>query len=108
MCTDTDSAAVIEYHDLICGMNAGGTLGYDKYGRICIHFPDSLTQSGIRCIVKRRSTVVEDQDIRLSDQRPGDRQTLSLSTGEIASALLYRLIKAERLGFHNIQRLGCF
>lgn len=50
--------------------------------------------------------VVQDEDVGLLHQRPGDGQPLPLSSGQTPPALLHRLIQAKGLGPDKVRGLG--
>ena len=91
MGSHTCDLTVIQYDDLVRMADSGSSLGYDK-GR-------GLIFQGTQCrAILRRwhnqcgGTVIQDQDLRLSDQGSCDRQTLSLSTGEVLTVLCHSCI----------------
>jgi len=87
MRSDADKFTVVQYQDLISVAHGSSALGYDKGGRRMLHIADRHTQIGVGSIVKGGCAVIQNQNGRLAHQRPGNCQTLTLSAGEIASAL---------------------
>lgn len=87
MSTDTCHMPFMQHNNLIRMLNRADTLGDNQHRRflrlLCQRFP----QRSVCLEIQRRKTVVKNIELRLSDQCPGDGQTLFLSSGKIGSAL---------------------
>ena len=92
MGSHTCDLPIIQDDDLVRMADRGGTLGYDKGCGLIFQSTDCCTEFCIRCIVQCGGTVIQDQDLGLSDQGSCDRQTLSLSTGEVLTVLCHSCI----------------
>ena len=68
--------------------------------------PDGLPEPGVGGEVQGRGAVVQDQDVRLAHQGPGDGQALLLAPGEVASALLDLQVQPLALAVHKLPGLG--
>ena len=73
-------------------LQAGGALADDEDGHAAGQGGQCLAQGGIRGVVQGAGTVVQNQDLRLADQRAGDGQALLLAAGQVAAALLHGLV----------------
>ena len=63
-------------------------------------------QPRVRAEVERREAVVEDVDLGLLDQRPGDRQALALAARQVRAALGDRRLEAALHLLDEVARLG--
>ena len=70
-----------------------------------IHHADGAAQAGVRRIVQRGCAVIEDEHLRLFDERARDGQALALAAGEIAAALLDGLVQMQGLAGDDVERL---
>ena len=99
-------AAILQHDDLIGKAHGGRALGDDERRRTMIHGADGAAESGVGCIVERGGAVVKNQDVRLFDEGARDGQALALAAGEVAAALLDRLVKPEGLAGDDVERLS--
>ena len=74
-----------------------GALGDDEERRFRGQGAQGFAERGIRGVVQRGGAVVQNQNVRMSHQRAGDCQALTLTAGQVASALLHRIIELARL-----------
>src|SRR6185312_8414923 len=59
--------------------------------------PDVLIDDGLTVRIERARRLIEDQDPRIEDQRPGNREPLALATRQVRRALVYmRLVTAGK------------
>src|SRR5262249_59577168 len=74
-------------HQDAAGVANGGESMRDDEGRAAFHhLGQRRLDSGLGQRVERARRLVENEDWRILEQRPRDRQTLALSAGEQASA----------------------
>ena len=99
------NAAVVQHDDLVGEAHGGRALGDDERRRRVFHLADGAAQVGVRRVIQRGGAVIQNQDFRLAHERARDRQALALAAGEIAAALLHRLVKPLRLGGNHVERL---
>ena len=78
-----------KFQDLICLLDGGCSLGNDKHSHSLCLLMNGMTKSRICGKVKGRSTVIHDQDLRISHQCSCYGKTLALSAGKIGAALTY-------------------
>ena len=108
MGSHTCDLTVIQYDDLVRMADSGSSLGYDKGRGLIFQSPDCCTEFCIRCVVQCGGTVIQDQDLRLSDQGSRNGQTLSLSTGEILTVLCHSCIQLTVLALYHFRCLCKF
>ena len=65
---------------------------------------NSMAKSGIGCKIECRSGVIQNQNLRFTNKRPGNGQSRTLTAGEIASSLFDRRIQSFRFGS---DKFGC-
>ena len=92
MGSHTCDLSIIQDDDLVRMTDRGCTLGYDEGCGLIFQSTECCTEFCIRCIVQCGSTVIQDQDLGISDQGSCNRQTLSLSTGEVLTVLCHSCI----------------
>ena len=74
--------AALQHHDLI-GVLHGGEAVRDHQHRAVLHEPlERLLHQPLTLGVERGRGLVEEQDRRIAEQRPRDRQALPLATGQ--------------------------
>ena len=88
MGSDAANRAVIQHDNLIRILYGRDTLGNDNLGGIGNLLPESLPDHGVRMGIHRAGGIVQNQDSRLLQQGSGNTETLLLSAGHIAAALL--------------------
>ena len=80
MGTHTAYRSVVQYNDFVRVADGGGALGNDEHSRVVVELTESLSEGGVSGIVKGGGTVVEDQNIGLSNQRSRNGKALSLTS----------------------------
>ena len=100
--------AVVQHQNLIRVLQAGGALAHDEHGQAAGQSSQCLAQSSIGGVVQCAGAVVKDQNLRLAHKGAGDGQALLLSAGQVATALLHRLVQPKGLGFDELCSLCCF
>ena len=110
MPADADHLAVLQHHDPV-GLDDGrDPLGDDHDGRVPGDRLERGPQARVRGQVQGREGVVEQVDLRVVDERPGDRQALGLAAGDVRAALGDRRLQPFRqcgdevLGLGDLQR----
>ena len=101
-----DEVAVLEDEDLVGGGDRRHALGDDDDGGVGRVRLQGQPQAGVGGQVERRERVVEEVDLGLADQRPGDRQPLALTAGHVRAALLDAGLEAARHRPHEVVGLG--
>ena len=88
-----DSHAVAELRGL------GEVMGHEQRGRLALaqHAAELAGRRGPRARVQRRQRLVEQQDLRPSGQRAGDRHALALAAAERVRARVGALRQPEAL-----------
>ena len=79
--------AVIHHHDQIRIHDGGDPLGNDQLGGVGQLRGESLPDLGVGGGVHGAGAVIQNQDLGLFQQRPGNAQTLLLAAGDIDAAL---------------------
>ena len=87
----SDKFPVVQHKDLICVPDGSGTLGNDKHERLLLHPCNGASERRVCGEVQGGCAVIQYKDLRLSDKRPGNGQTLFLPAGQIAPALFHRI-----------------
>ncbi len=82
-----DHLAVLQDDDLVRVDDRGDALGHDDDRGVAGDRGQCGAQPAVRGQVERRERVVEEVDLRLPDQRPGDGQPLPLAAGDVGAAL---------------------
>ena len=106
MGADAGDPSFIQNNDLLCVEDRADTLGYDDRRRLSSFFLQNFSKSCIRLIIQCGKTVIENINLRLSGNRPGNGQTLFLTAGYIRTALGNRRIILFFLFFNEITGLG--
>lgn len=86
MCAGGDDLSAVEDEDAVCAAHGGDTLRDDD---LCARRPRSVERFIKRCLgheIECACRIIEDHDIRISEDRPRQRKTLSLTPGEIHAA----------------------
>ena len=104
MRSHADGLAVIQHQDQIGMHQTGRSLADDKYRHLFIQLTDCFSKCRIRCKIQCTCTVIQDQNLRIFHQSTGDRQTLFLTSRQIASSLLHRFIQ---LFLFFLYKFGC-
>ena len=102
----TDHAAVLEHHDQVGVADGRDPLRDDQHRRVAGDRLERRAQPGVGGQVERGERVVEDVDLRLADQRPGDGQPLPLAAGDVAAALGDRGLQAVGHRLDEVAALG--
>ena len=82
-----DDPAVFEHEDLVGVGDGRHPLGDDDHRSVAGVRFERRSQPGVGGQVERRERVVEHVDLRVDDQRPGDRQPLTLTARHVRAAL---------------------
>ena len=86
MGADAGHLSFVKHDDLIGVTDGADTLCHDEDGSVLRLFLQRLEVQG-------REAVIENVELRLLHQRPGDGQTLLLSAGEVGPALCHEGLK---------------
>ena len=79
--------AVVEHDDLLGQRDRARAVGDDEGGAAAHHFLQRGPDAELRLHVHAAGGVVEDEDARVHDERPRDRDTLALAAAEREAAL---------------------
>lgn len=82
-----DDAAMVEDHDAVGSHDGGEAMGDNHSGTAVQHIVEGGLQETFVLGVERRSGLVEDEQIGVTQQSTGNADALTLSAGEEASAL---------------------
>ena len=80
--------AVVHHENEVGVLHGRDALGDDDLGRFGDIGAEALADERVGARVDRGGRVVEDQNLRLFEKRPGDAETLLLSAGDVRAALL--------------------
>ncbi len=97
---------LVDDHDLIGPQDGADALGDHQAGMfegLCIQ---RILDFGLGLHIHGAGAIVEDQDLGMRDQRPGNSQALFLPSGEVCAALLDVRIISLREGRNEIVRLS--
>ena len=86
----------VEHHDLVRVAHGGQTVRDHQHGPLGHEPVDRLLHQPLRLGVQRAGGLVEDQDGRVAEQRPGDRDPLPLAAREPGPALAEQRVVALR------------
>ena len=98
--------AVVQHDDPVGVLEAGRPLADDEHRHAARQSRNGLAQSRVGGKVQGAGAVVQNQDVGLCHQGPGDGQALALPARKVLSALLHRLVQAQGLGAHKAGGLG--
>ena len=98
--------AVVQHDDPVGVLQAGRPLADDEHRHAAGQGRNGLAQRRVGGKVQGAGAVVQDQDVGLCHQGPGDGQALALPARKVAPALLHRLVQAQGLGADEIGGLG--
>ena len=82
------NGAAVHHEDEVGVLHGRDALGNDDLGRLGDIGLEALADERVGARIDRGGRVVEDQDLRLLEQRAGDAQALFLSAGDVRAALL--------------------
>ena len=102
----TGQDAVIQHQDPVRVHNRGNPLGNNEGCGVIGKLPDGMTQPGVGGEVQGGGRVIQNQNGGLTDQSPGNGETLPLAAGKIATALFHRRVQLIRLVLDKIRSLG--
>ena len=88
MGSDGVDAAALHQDDAVRVLYAGHALGDDDLGGLWDKLAEALADQGVGLGVNRAGGVVQDEDLGLFEQGPGNAKALLLAAGYIGSALL--------------------
>src|SRR5579863_7611863 len=77
-----DNLPLFDHQDLIGAANGGQTVRNDESGASLHEIRQSLLDQSFRLGIQAGGSLVKNQDARLSENRPGNRNALALSSGE--------------------------
>ncbi len=99
-------SAGVEHEDLVGVADRRDALGDDEHGGVGDPRRERGPQPGVGGEVERRERVVEHVDLGSDDERPGDRQPLSLSARHVGAALVDLALDAVGHRLHEVGGLG--
>ena len=106
MGADVRDAAALHDEDAVGVLDGGHTLRDDDLRGLRDEVAEALTNQGVGLRVDRGGGVVEDQNLRLLQDRTGDAETLLLTTGDVGTALGDEGVVLVREGLDELVRLG--
>ena len=106
MGADIRDAAALHDEDTVGVLDGGHTLRDDDLRGLRDEVAEALTDQGVGLRVDRGGGVVEDQHLRLLQDRTGDAETLLLTTGDVGTALGDEGVVLVREGLDELVRLG--
>ena len=99
-------AAAVEHEDARGVAHRGEPVGDDEGGAALHHLVEGGGHLGLGRGIERARRLVEDQDRRVLQQRPGDRQPLPLAAREHAPALADDRVQPVAVPLDEFERLG--
>ena len=105
MRADPDRATLVEHDDAVRVLHRADPLCDDQARRARKVGFEALSQRRVGAVVEGGERVVEDQDLRLSRERPRDRQPLLLPAGQVCAALRDLAVKSVRKRVDKVLRL---
>ena len=87
LCAPSDDPPVVEDDHLVRECDRGQSVGDDDRRPPAHHLAQARADPGLGRRVDRGRRVVEDEDARVDEQRPGDRDALSLTSGQCDAPL---------------------
>ena len=90
------NGVLIQNQDFVTGHHRGDAVGHDDGGAVGPQLAQPGQNLGFGDRIHRRQGVVQDQDHRMADQRPGDGDALLLAAGEVDPPLAQDRIIAVR------------
>ena len=100
--THGNGFSVFHHDNAVRVANRGGALGYDKGCGVIGQCRDRPAKRRICCVVKRRGTVIKDQDLRAAAKRARNGKALLLSSREVACVLLQHKVKPPVLFLYKL------
>ena len=91
----------VQDNNLVCILDRRYSLGNNDLGRIRDFFPEGLADQSVGFCIYSAGRVVQNKDLGLFKERPGNTQTLLLSAGNIGAALFNISIVFVRKGLDN-------
>ena len=85
MRTAFDDLALVHHNDAVRMPHRAQTVGDDEDGSPLTDLRHVALHDGLALVVQRAGGLVEDQDARLGDERPGDCDSLALAAREAAA-----------------------
>ena len=83
-----DHAAVVHHDDAVRFLDGQDALGDNEFGRPGDARVEGCPDGGVRRRIHGRGGIVQDQHLRVLQERPGDAQALPLAAGDIGPALV--------------------
>ena len=96
---------MVEHEDAVCESNGRQTVRDHKRRAVSGDFIQGLKQPRLRAAIERAGRLIQDQDRRILEQHPGDRQSLALAAGKGAATLADPACETRGLAIDEIQRL---
>ena len=105
MGADAHRFSVVQYNNLVGVAHCVCTLGDNQHRHLPVQSGNRAPQRSIGGKVQRAGTVVQHQNLRRADQRPGNRQPLLLSARKVFAALQNAGVQPVRQLAHKFLRL---
>ena len=100
------NAAIIHYHNPVGISDSVDLLAYDDRSTILEFFIQSVDNVFFRRCVQGRGDIVENYDVRIGCDRPGDRHALALTSGKPGTPLADGCVPAFRFFLNNLAGAG--
>src|SRR5215467_4856281 len=101
-----DQPAAINRNDAISAANGRQPVGDDENGAASRDPAHVVLDDPLAFVVQRARRLVEDQNSRIGDQRPGNRDTLALAARQVGAALAHDRVVSLRQLDDEIVRAG--
>ena len=85
---DIDDVATVQHQDLMAVGQGTEPVRHDQHGPAKRDALDVGIDQRLAFRIERAGGLIQDQDARIMDQRPRDRQTLALAAGQIGRTFL--------------------
>ena len=86
----------VQHHDLVRIPYSRKAVGNDKHGPLPHQTLDGLLDQTLRLGVERAGRLIQDQDRRVAEERPGNRDPLALAPGESGAPFPQQRVVALR------------
>ncbi len=101
-----EHAAVVDHHDAVGESQRRAAVGHEQGGATLHQLVERSVDLVLDAGVDRRGGVVEDQDARVGEQRPGQGQPLALPAGQGHAALAHGRVVPTGGVHDEVVRLG--
>ena len=98
--------AALDHHDLVGVDDGGEAVGDHDHGAAMADARQGALDGGLGLVVHGAGGLVQHQDRRVLEQRPGQREALALAAGEAHAALAHRGIEPLGQRLDEAPRLG--